>query len=216
MVRTTQAAGRDRPATARVRLVLFGLALALVALTGSAALAYATPPNVFSRVGGVVTVPADRVPPPGGDPVYVRDGRFWLVNVLPGEGIPAAAGDRTALEPGGVYALSQGSVEWCTRPVSRWNTSAPLRDAWQVSGVFETICRFSWYGKSGWCFYGPCRRSLDRHPVAVAEDGSLRVDTRVVELRPRLGHPLAASWRPVCPNPAITALYGCPQPPRPW
>ena len=65
-------------------------------------------PRKVVRAGSVVTVPAAQVPAPGAEPKHFQGGRFYLVNLRPGEGVPAPYQlFAPPAKRGGILALSQ-------------------------------------------------------------------------------------------------------------
>jgi len=107
-------------------------------------------------------LPSD-VPKPGGDPYHHMDGRFWLVNLKPGEGMPEylpVADPASALgEPsrkGGLLALSQKcTFHGCTVP---WR---PYTSFGSITGWFRCPCCGAIYTKAGLRVFGPAPRPLD-------------------------------------------------------
>jgi cytochrome b6-f complex iron-sulfur subunit len=141
------------------------LGLAALALLGSP-LDYMWPRGV-TGFGGPIRVSPDRIPPPGGDPVRIVEGRFWLLNLEAGV---TPNGETT---PGGALALWQRCPHLgCTVP---WRSDFVFlaRRGW-----FNCPCHGSTYTKEGGiAVFGPAPRPLDVFPIEVQEDGSLIVRT---------------------------------------
>lgn len=133
-------------------------------------------PRGVARAGTVLTIPAADVPPPGADPVFVRSGRFYLVNLQPGEGVPEPFTDFAApSQHGGILALSQKCPHLgCAVP---WRPDFIASETRGVVGWFRCPCHMSTYSKAGVRVHGPAPRSMDLFAVTVNPDGSLQVDT---------------------------------------
>lgn len=116
--------------------------------------------------GGPVPVTPDRIPAPGGDPVRIIEGRFWLVNVEAG---PTPAG---AESPGGLIALYQKCPHLgCTVP---WRADFTFQG---IKGWFRCPCHGSTYTKKGGVkVFGPAPRPLDVFPLVVNDDLSITVN----------------------------------------
>src|SRR5690348_12671290 len=85
---TDQAA--EAPAALRRRQLLghgFWTGIAVLSAGGLAAAADFLIPHGVQRFGSYVTVPPRNVPKPGGVPYHDASGKFWLVNLKPGEGV---------------------------------------------------------------------------------------------------------------------------------
>ncbi len=133
-------------------------------------------PRSVARAGTVITVDAAAVPPPGADPVYVQSGRFYLVNLRPGEGVPPAFSDFAApSDRGGILALSRKCPHLgCAVP---WRADFSASETRGVRGWFRCPCHMSTYSTAGVRVFGPAPRSMDLFPVTALPDGGLRVDT---------------------------------------
>jgi cytochrome b6-f complex iron-sulfur subunit len=165
-----QPAPPPRPLVSRRLFILGGfwssLALALIGVLGSP-FDFLFPRNV-KGFGGPVTVPRSRIPPPGGDPVKIPEGRFWLVNLEPGV---TSNGEETA---GGLLALWQKCPHLgCTVP---WN---PVFVFAGRKGWFRCPCHGSTYTREGGVkVAGPAPRSLDAFEIKeVKENGDIVVQT---------------------------------------
>lgn len=137
-----------------------------------AAVRYALPPP-REEFGGIVRVSPAEIPLPGDAPKYFRAGKFFLVNLEPGEG----ANNRITAPPaerGGLLALyARGLSNPCFRPVV-WRTDLHING---VTSAFTDPCNFySAYTKAGIIFYGP-GFSLDTMEITVERDGWLAVNT---------------------------------------
>jgi len=117
--------------------------------------------------GGPISVSADRIPPAGGDPVTILEGRFYLLNLEAGT---TPNGEKT---PGGVLAL------W--RKCPHLGCTIPWRPDFQFQGRkgwFRCPCHGSTYTKEGGVIvFGPAPRPMDVFPVEVQDDGGLVVQT---------------------------------------
>lgn len=127
----------------------------------------------FHDFGAVLTVPYDQVPRPGGNPVYYRKGKLWLVNLAPGNGVPKefqrlAAPSRS----GGLLALYEKcphlgcSIMWS--PDFEWGN---------VKGWFCCRCHFSNFTRGGVRVSGPAPRSLSRFKITAVGPEGVSVDT---------------------------------------
>jgi len=139
-------------------LALFGL------LTGP--LDFAFPRNV-KGFGGPITVPKDRIPAPGGEPIRVVEGKFWLLN------LPAGVTPNGEETPGGLLALWQKCPHLgCTVP---WRPDFVFAGR---KGWFRCPCHGSTYSKEGGVrVFGPAPRSMDRFPIDVQGSGNIIVQT---------------------------------------
>lgn len=142
-----------------------GVSALLVALVGSP-LDFMWPRGV-KGFGGPITVTPDRIPPAGGDPLRIVEGRFWLVNLEAGK---TPNGEDT---PGGVLALWQKCPHLgCTVP---WRADFEFQAR---KGWFRCPCHGSTYTREGGVIvFGPAPRPLDVFPIEVQEGGSLIVQT---------------------------------------
>ena len=142
-----------------------GLGLAVVGLVGS--------PLDFMWIrklggfGGPIPVTQDRIPPAGGDPIVIPEGRFFLLNLEPGT---TPNGEKT---PGGLLALWRKCPHLgCTVP---WR---PDFDFQGRKGWFRCPCHGSTYTKEGGIIVaGPAPRPLDVFPLEVQSDLSIVVQT---------------------------------------
>jgi cytochrome b6-f complex iron-sulfur subunit len=141
------------------------LGLAVVGLAGIP-LDFVWPRNV-KGFGGPINVTPDRIPAAGGDPIVIPEGKFFVLNLEPGE---TTTGVET---PGGVLALWRKCPHLgCSVP---WNPSFEFQG---VKGWFRCPCHNSTYTKDGGVLvFGPAPRSLDVFPVEVQSDGGLVVQT---------------------------------------
>lgn len=122
--------------------------------------------------GGVVTVPANRVPRPGDEPVRDSDGKFWLVNLQGPEGDVLGVGGT-----GGLLALYWKcphlgcSVPWVpTFQGSQVNFPG-------ITGWFRCPCHGSTYSRAGIRVFGPAPRPMDTMALSINADGSVNVNT---------------------------------------
>jgi cytochrome b6-f complex iron-sulfur subunit len=142
-----------------------GVSALLVALVGSP-LDFMWPRGV-KGFGGPIVVTPDRIPPVGGDPFRIVEGRFWLVNLEAGK---TPNGEDT---PGGVLALWQKCPHLgCTVP---WRSDFEFQAR---KGWFRCPCHGSTYTREGGVIvFGPAPRPLDVFPIEVQDGGSLIVQT---------------------------------------
>lgn len=145
-----------------------GAALCLAATAGGL-IRFVWPTRV-AGFGGVVRVPAERVPKPGDPPVKIFEGKFWLINLKPGEG---GAGDyATPSDTGGLVALYQKCPHLgCSVP---WEGGFSFEGR---TGWFLCPCHGSTYNRAGIRVKGPAPRPMDTMNVSLNEDGSVDVDT---------------------------------------
>ena len=183
----TVVASRRPSSTPRLLILAFGGALGLGLTSAVAALLIFSwhPDPAPSTVASEprVVLPAHLVPAPGADPVPVVEGKFWLANLLPGEGQfldgyrRTEAFTRQPLSSGGLIAFSWRdphlgcTVVW--RPAYRFQ--APLRVSTGDPGWFRNPCHGETYTKAGLRVFGPQPRSLDTMEVIVRADGSVVV-----------------------------------------
>jgi cytochrome b6-f complex iron-sulfur subunit len=131
-------------------------------------------PRHLTGFGGVIKVPASQVPQPGAEPVKIFAGKFWLVNLKPGEG---GFGAVPGSQKGGLLALYQKCPHLgCTVP---WNPS------WEYGGQkgwFKCPCHGSTYSEGGLKVFGPAPRSMDTMALTRNPDGSVTVNTGKITL----------------------------------
>lgn len=161
-------------------------AAALAAGAVAAAAEFISPRVAPPHVGNVFRVPADQVPRPGGEPYHVLDGRFWLVNLKPGEGAPPILVGPQAKaigEPsrrGGLLALSQRCpLHGCAIP---WRPDAGFAG---LTGWFRCPCCGSVFSKAGLHVFGPAGRSMDTFRIIEVSRHGVLVDTSKVLLGDR-------------------------------
>ena len=179
----TVVASRRRSSTPRWLILAFGGVLGLGLTSALAALLIFSWPTDTVPAGPRVVLPAHLIPAPGTDPFPAVEGKFWLANLLPGEGqlldgYPRTeAFSRQPLSSGGLIALSWRdphlgcTVVW--RPAFRFQ--APLRVSTGDPGWFRNPCHGETYTKAGLRVFGPQPRSLDTMEVIVRSDGSVVV-----------------------------------------
>lgn len=155
-------------------------------------------PRHVTGFGGVITVPAGLVPKPGQDPVHYLQGKVWLVNLKPGDGVPEAF--RTVAPPsakGGLLALYHRCVHLgCTVP---WN---PNFEFGGVTGWFRCPCHGSTYTKGGIRVFGPATRSLDTFEITAVTSAGVSIDTSKITLG-GLNDPQQAQGRAVPAGPFV-------------
>jgi cytochrome b6-f complex iron-sulfur subunit len=120
-------------------------------------------------------VAARDVPLAGAPPVEHGDGRFFLVNLAPGEG---AISGQPADSPGGLLALSWRCPHLgCRLPWSA-NTVGCCRENFApIIGLFDCPCHSARFTKAGVRIFGPAPRSMDTMQIDVNEKGQITVQT---------------------------------------
>lgn len=130
-------------------------------------------PRGVQGFGGIISVPAAQVPEPGGEPIRNIEGKFWLVNLEPGGGVPSAF--QSFAPPsaeGGLLAIYQKCPHLgCTVP---WRPEFVYEGE---RGWFRCPCHGSTYTKAGIRVFGPAPRPMDLFPLTVSGDGSVSVNT---------------------------------------
>jgi cytochrome b6-f complex iron-sulfur subunit len=123
-------------------------------------------PKKLSGFGTPVDVKASKVPAPGAEPVHVAEGRFWLVNVAPGE----------SESPGGLLAFYQKCPHLgCSVP---WR---PEFDFGGQKGWFRCPCHGSTFTRErGILVAGPSSRNMDTMAITVKPNGDITVQTSQV------------------------------------
>lgn len=182
-----------RASLSRRRLLRLAVwtSLGATAVAAGGALVTSLWPRGVSGFGGPVTIPAERIPKPGAPPLKVIDGRFWLVNLPPGEG--RLAGDATAA-PGGLLALwTRCPHLGCSVP---WNADhvAPKDDE-RRKGWFLCPCHGSTYSRAGVRIFGPAERSMDTMRIDIALD-SITVQTGEITKGANDNTSRAVPWSP--------------------
>jgi cytochrome b6-f complex iron-sulfur subunit len=141
------------------------LGLAVVGMAGTS-LDMIWPRNI-KGFGGPINVTPDRIPAVGADPVVIPEGKFFILNLEPGE---TSTGVETE---GGALAL------W--RKCPHLGCSVPYNPSFEFNGVtgwFRCPCHNSTYTRDGGVIvFGPAPRSMDVFPLEVQGDGSLVVQT---------------------------------------
>jgi cytochrome b6-f complex iron-sulfur subunit len=152
--------------------------IAIAGATGVATILNFAYPRVRKPPDGKFVVDTSDLPEPGAPPFMHKQGKFALVNLLPGEGAEDAEG---AASPGGVLALSRRCTHLgCTLP---WNQSWLFTSPYQgetVTGWFRCACHGTTYTKAGVKVFGPAPRSADILGIRIRRDGSIVVDTKDV------------------------------------
>ena len=153
-------------------------------------------PRGVTGFGGLVDIPASLVPKPGQDPVHFLEGRVWLVNLRPGDGVPEAF--RSVAPPsaqGGLLALYHVCPHLgCTVP---WRSDFEFGG---VTGWFRCPCHGSTYTKGGIRVFGPAQRSMDTLQIKAVTSGGVTIDTSRIT-RGSLNDPQRASGRAVPAGP---------------
>jgi cytochrome b6-f complex iron-sulfur subunit len=137
-------------------------------------------PRRVQGFGGVITVPAARVPRPGDPPARIIEGKFYLVNLPPGGGMPEAFAETAApSQQGGMLALYQRCPHLgCSVP---WRGDFAATETKGIKGWFRCPCHASTYSLAGVRVHGPAPRSMDTMAVTRNADGSVTVDTAVIK-----------------------------------
>jgi cytochrome b6-f complex iron-sulfur subunit len=129
-------------------------------------------PRGVSGFGGPIAVDARWIPRPGDPPKEHVLGRFFLVNLEPGEGLPAGA---SLPSPGGLVALwTRCPHLGCAVP---WRQDFVFADRTGRRGWFVCPCHGSTYTRAGVRVRGPATRSMDTMAIEMEADGSLIVQT---------------------------------------
>lgn len=114
---------------------------------------------------GLVHVAAGDIPQPGADPSYFAKGRFYLVNLRPGEGgIQASLGSPR----GGLIALAA--------KCPHRGSTLPWRPQFEFAGKrgwFRCPCHGSTFTRGGLRVFGPAPYSMATIPSTRHRDGSL-------------------------------------------
>jgi Rieske Fe-S protein len=165
----------------RVRWV-FWVVFGAGAITGVVVVVVALWPSDGGSSLRTFTVEAEQVPAAGADPVLVGEGRFWLVHLLPGEGVHAGRG---VSGPGGLVALSAIDPHNGDEVFNfvAGTCDVPWRAEFEFEGEvgwFRNGCGSATYTVAGVWVFGPSPRGLDTLDVRVQRDGSVRVNTSVV------------------------------------
>lgn len=161
------------------RLMNAGFGLAFTEGIGLGSLAFLWP-SATGGFGGKVRV-ADKVDEIKAQiratklPYYYAPGRFYLVEYDEGsEGSDIYTSK--SLTAGGLMALYQRCVHLgCRVPFC------------ETSQWFECPCHGSKYNRAGEFRAGPAPRGLDRFPITVEPDGTVVVDTGIIETGPPRG-----------------------------
>lgn len=125
--------------------------------------------------GGVVNVAASRIPAPGGDPVRITEGKFWLVNLNGPEGDVLGVGGT-----GGLLALYWKCPHLgCSVPWSPGFNGAAVNFP-GIVGWFRCPCHGSTYSRAGIRVFGPAPRPMDTMGLSVLPNGSINVNTGLI------------------------------------
>ncbi len=120
-------------------------------------------------------MPAAHVPKPGAPPLISIEGKFWLVNLAPGEGHIAGDDVSTA---GGLVALWRRCPHLgCAVPWKADYVPPPIVDEARRQGWFLCPCHGSTYTKAGVRVFGPATRSMDTMLIEVDAAGNVIVQT---------------------------------------
>ncbi|MGI8554476.1 MAG: ubiquinol-cytochrome c reductase iron-sulfur subunit [Dehalococcoidia bacterium] len=181
--RSLEVAGTDAPARVVMRrrqLLRSGFWAGMGVLVAGSLATFADffNPRDIKGFGGIVTIPSANVPKAGADPYHYLEGKVWLANLKPGEGVPA--GFETFAPPskdGGLLAMYQKCVHLgCTVP---WR---PEFNYQGVAGWFKCPCHGSTYTKGGVRVFGPAPRSLDTFLITKVDANGVSINTGKITL----------------------------------
>lgn len=120
------------------------------------------------------------------EPVYFKDGDFWLVRTGEAEAVALAPIDPhgRATCTGTEASLGQQYRSDFTQTTVVWEASMNFADA---QGFFWAICSGSRFTRTGERIYGPTPRGLDYYPVTI-KDGFVTVSANKHDIirRPRV------------------------------
>jgi cytochrome b6-f complex iron-sulfur subunit len=152
--------------------------LGALGLGGAAVLLDYENPRDVHGFGGPITIPAAAVPKAGADPVHFLEGKVWLVNLRPGEGVPEAfQAFAPPSQKGGLLALYHKCPHLgCTVP---WRPEFEFEG---LAGWFRCPCHGSTYTKGGIRVFGPAQRPLDTFQIASVTPGGVTIDTSKITL----------------------------------
>jgi cytochrome b6-f complex iron-sulfur subunit len=165
-----RSARRSRPLLNRRAFVLTGfwgsMTAVATAIVGGWGIDFLWPKKL-TGFGAAVDVKASKIPAPGTDPVHIPEGRFWLVNLAPGE-------DES---PGGLLAFYQKCPHLgCSVP---WR---PDFDFGGHKGWFRCPCHGSTFTREGGILVaGPSSRNMDTMAITVKPNGDITVQTGQVK-----------------------------------
>jgi cytochrome b6-f complex iron-sulfur subunit len=156
----------------------FWAGLAMLTVGGLASFLDLFNPRDIRGFGSVVNVPGSQVPKPGADPYHFLEGKLWLINLKPGEGVPQQFQSvAPPSEKGGLLALYHKCVHLgCTVP---WR---PDFEFGGVNGWFRCPCHGSTYTKGGVRVFGPAPRSLDSFAITKVDASGVSVNTGKITL----------------------------------
>lgn len=133
-------------------------------------------PHDVRRFGNRTVVAARDVPKPGDLPYHQLEGRFWLVNLKPGEGVPATFQYRIGVgessQSGGLLAL----YDKCTH----LGSTVPWRDDFVFGGVtgwFRCPSHGATFTKAGLRVFGPAPRAMDTFAITGVSAAGVTVNT---------------------------------------
>jgi cytochrome b6-f complex iron-sulfur subunit len=156
----------------------FWAGLAMLVVGGLAQTLDLMNPRDIRGFGSVITVPGSQIPKPGGDPFHFIEGKMWIINLKPGEGVPQQFESvAPPSEKGGLLALYHKCVHLgCTVP---WR---PDFEFGGVTGWFRCPCHGSTYTKGGVRVFGPAPRSLDSFAITKVDANGISVNTGKITL----------------------------------
>lgn len=174
----------DMSAVLRRRQLLqhgFWAGMGVLAAGGLATVLEFLNPRAPHSFGGSVTVPPNKVPRPGESPYHDRAGRFWLVNLKPGEGVPKQVQHVAApSRQGGLMALYErcphpllvAAILW--RPDLRFTPNSFLSGP---EGWFRCPACDSTFTEGGVRVFGPAPRSMDTFRITDISEHGVTVNT---------------------------------------
>lgn len=132
----------------------------------------ASPTVAIGSFGGKIPVAKEQIPAPGGEPILIPEGRFWLLNLKPGEGDIKKVGGG-----GGLIALyTKCPHAGCQVPWQPELDGATVQQP-GIIGWFQCPCHQSTFSRAGILVSGPSSRPMSTMPISVLKDGSIHVDT---------------------------------------
>ena len=130
-------------------------------------------PRKVRGFGGQFNIAKNRLPEPGAEPTKIFEAKAFVVNLKPGEGVPAAfTSFGQPSEKGGYLALYQ--------KCPHLGCAVPWRGDFEFEGVkgwFRCPCHGSTYTKAGIRVFGPAPRPMDTFELRSGQDGAIIINT---------------------------------------
>jgi cytochrome b6-f complex iron-sulfur subunit len=162
--------------------------VASLGVAGAATLVNMLYPRRVTRRNEVF-VRRDSVPSPGEAPLFVGEGRFFLLNLLPGDGYRDAAQREGS---NGLLALhARCSHLHCE---VKWGEDYEFNG--RADDRFVCPCHGGVFTKAGVRLFGPPPRSLDTLALRVLPTGDVVVDTAAVQEGDLTNPQRAVAWPP--------------------